>query len=74
MAKELFTFSSWIFVVGIAQRLLLNIVPTILGILSGSQQIAIFAIALTIENYIFTFANALNGLFLPKFTRMKFQI
>ena len=70
MAKELFTFSSWIFVVGIAQRLLLNIVPTILGILSGSQQIAIFAIALTIENYIFTFANALNGLFLPKVTRM----
>lgn len=70
MAKELFSFSSWVFVIGIAQRLLLNIVPTILGILSGSQQIAIFSIALTLENFIFAFANALNGLFLPKVTRM----
>lgn len=70
MAKELFSFSSWIFIIGIAQRLLLNIVPSILGILSGSKQIAIFSIALTLENFIFSFANALNGLFLPKVTRM----
>ena len=70
LAKELFSFSSWVFVIGIAQRLLLNIVPTILGILSGSTQIAIFAIAMTLEGYTWTFANALNGLFLPKVTRM----
>jgi len=70
LAKELFSFSSWVFVIGIAQRLLLNIVPTILGIFSGSTQIAIFAIAMTLEGYTYTFANALNGLFLPKVTRM----
>lgn len=70
LAKELFSFSSWVFVVGIAQRLLLNIVPTILGILSGSKQIAVFAIAMTLEGYIWTFANSLNGLFLPKVTRI----
>ncbi|NLU30580.1 MAG: oligosaccharide flippase family protein [Bacteroidales bacterium] len=70
LVKELFSFSSWMFVIGIAQRLLLNIVPTILGILSGSTQIAIFAIAMTLEGYTWTFANALNGLFLPKVTRM----
>ncbi len=70
LAKELFSFSSWVFVIGIAQRLLLTIVPTILGIFSGSTQIAIFAIAMTLEGYTWTFANALNGLFLPKVTRM----
>ncbi len=70
LAKELFSFSSWVFVIGIAQRLLLNIVPTILGIYSGSTQIAVFAIALTLEGYTWTFANALNGLFLPKVSRM----
>lgn len=70
LAKELFSFSSWIFVIGIAQRLMLNIVPTILGVFSGSTQIAIFAIAMTLEGYTWTFANALNGLFLPKVTRM----
>ena len=62
--------SSWVFVISIAQRLLLNIVPTILGIFSGSKQIAIFAIAMTLEGFIWTFAYALNGLFLPKVTKM----
>lgn len=70
LAKELLSFSSWVFVIGIAQRLLLTIVPTILGIFSGSTQIAIFAIAMTLEGYTWTFAQALNGLFLPKVTRM----
>lgn len=70
MAKELLTFSAWVFVMGIAQRLILNIVPTILGILSGTREIAIFSIAMILEGYTYTFAQALNGLFLPKVTRM----
>ncbi len=67
---ELFGFSAWITVIGIAQRLLLNITPAILGILSGTTQIAIFAIGMTIEGYTWTFASALNGLFLPKVSRL----
>lgn len=70
LAKELFSFSAWIFVIGIAQRLILNIVPTILGALSGTKEIAIFSIALVLEGYTWTFAQALNGLFLPKVSRM----
>ena len=70
LAKELFSFSSWVFIISIAQRFLLNIVPAILGALSGSKQIAIFAIAMTLSGFIWTFAYALNGLFLPKVTRM----
>jgi O-antigen/teichoic acid export membrane protein len=70
MAKELISFSVWIFVMGIAQSLILNIVPTILGILSGTREIAIFSIAMILEGYTYTFAQALNGLFLPKVTRM----
>jgi O-antigen/teichoic acid export membrane protein len=49
---------------------MLNIVPTELGILSGTEQIAIFSIAMTLEGYVNVFASALNGLFLPKITRM----
>ena len=37
---------------------------------SDSQNIAIFGIAMTIEGYVYTFASAINGLFLPKVTRM----
>jgi O-antigen/teichoic acid export membrane protein len=65
---EIFKFSIWITIIGISQRLFLNITPTILGIFSGTTQIAIFAIGITISGYTETFATALNGLFLPKVT------
>lgn len=66
LSKELFGFSIWITVIGIAQRLLINLAPTLLGVFSGTIQIAIFSIGIIIEGYVWTFANALNGLFLPK--------
>lgn len=70
LLKELFKFSFWISVIGIAQRLLINIAPLILGIFSGTTQIAIFSIGIIIEGYTWTFAHALNGLFLPKVSRL----
>lgn len=71
--RELFSFSAWITLIGIAQRLLLNITPAILGIFSGTAQIAIFAIGMTLEGYTWTFASALNGLFLPKVSELSIQ-
>lgn len=63
--KELFSFSVWISVIGIAQRLLMNITPTILAMFSGTVSIAIFSIGMVIEGYTYTFSSALSGLFLP---------
>ena len=71
LIKELFKFSFWISVIGIAQRLLINIAPLILGIVSGTTQIALFSIGIIIEGYTWTFAHALNGLFLPKVSRLE---
>ena len=68
--RELFSFSVWITVIGVAQRLLMNITPTILAILSGTASIAVFSIGLVLEAYTFTFASALNGLFLPKVSEL----
>lgn len=70
LLKEIFSFSIWMTVISIAQRLAVNISPTILGIFSGSIAISVFAIGTTIEGYTWNFANALNGLFLPKVSRM----
>lgn len=70
LLKEIFTFSIWTTVIAIAQRLLINIAPVILGIVSGTSQIAVFSIAIIIEGYIWTLAHALNGLFLPKVTQL----
>jgi len=70
---ELVKFSFWVSIIGIAQRLLINIAPFILGIVSGTEQIAIFSIGIIIEGYTWTLAHALNGLFLPKVSQLDTQ-
>lgn len=73
LLKQLFGFSVWMTVMSIAQRLIINISPSFLGIFSGAIQISIFSIGISLEGYIWTFANAFNGLFLPKVTRIVIQ-
>jgi O-antigen/teichoic acid export membrane protein len=68
--KEITCYSGWITIASLAQRCIFNIAPSILGVLSGSTAIAILGIAITLEGYTYTFANALNGLFLPKVSRI----
>lgn len=70
MLREIFSFSIWTGIIGISQRLIFNITPTILGAISGTVSISIFGIASSLEGYVYTFAAALNGLFLPKVTRI----
>lgn len=69
LLKEVFSFSIWMAVIGVAQQLLINITPMILGIVSGTTAIAIFAIGRTIQSYLWTFSNSLNGLFMPRIAR-----
>lgn len=68
--KEIAGYSGWVTVASLAQRCIFNIAPSILGALSGSTAIAILGIAITIEGYTYTFANALSGMFLPKVSRI----
>ena len=68
--REIVGFSGWVTVIAIAQRCIFNLAPSILGALSGSTAIAIMGIAITLEGYTFTFSSAINGMFLPKVTRI----
>lgn len=68
--REILGFSGWTTVISITQRCIFNLAPSILGIFSGSASIAILGVAITIEGYTYTFANALNGLFLPKVSKL----
>ena len=70
MLKEVLEFSVWSTIISIAQRFVFNIVPTILGSFSGSVSIAIFGVASTLEGYVFTFSTAINGMLLPKVSRI----
>lgn len=70
LAKSLFSFSIWVFIIGIAQRLVVTLSPTILGIRANTMEITIYAVASTLEAYVWTFSNALNGLFMPRISSM----
>lgn len=70
LTREIFSFSLWVMVISIAQRLILNVTPSVLGITSGSREIAIFSAAMTIEGYVWTFATVFGGMFLPKVAKL----
>lgn len=68
--KQISSYSGWVTVISLAQRCIFSLAPSILGIFSGSASIAILGIAITLEAYTYTFANAINGMFLPKVARI----
>ncbi len=68
--KDVFSFSMWAFGNGLAQRMRLTLIPTVLGILSNSVEISIFALGMTLEAMVFTISAAINGLFLPRVSQL----
>lgn len=68
--RQIIAFSGWTTVIALSQRCIFNIVPTILGAFAGAAHIAVFGVSAALEGYVFLFANVINGLFLPKVTRI----
>lgn len=68
LLKAIFGFSVWTTVSSLMQRLIFNITPSILAAVSssGTEDVAIFGLATTLEGYVYTFATAINGLFMPR--------
>lgn len=69
--KSILSFSAWTMIVSLCQRCIFNLAPSILGLFEGARAIAVLGIAIALEGYNFTFAYALNGLFLPKISRIR---
>ena len=70
MLKEIFSFSIWVTVSSICSRLIFNITPNVLAITVSSAAITMFNLASTIEGYTYTFASAIDGMFMPKIARL----
>lgn len=68
--KELLGFSGWATIISLCKRLIFTISPTIWGFFCGSASIAVFGIANAIEGYVFYFADAISGMFLPRVSRV----
>lgn len=70
IAKQMFAVSGWLLIIVLAELFVNNISPSLIAIFSNTDQIAIFSIGFTLYGYIYTFANSINGLFLPKVSQM----
>ena len=68
--REILSFSGWTFLISMAHRFRINLIPSVLGIFSNSEQIAIFALGTVMQNMSWTLSSALNGLLFPKVTRL----
>ncbi|MBO5199777.1 MAG: oligosaccharide flippase family protein [Clostridia bacterium] len=75
LLKEIFGFSVWTTVSSLAQRLIFNITPSIIAAVSitGSIGVSIFGLGQTIEGYVYTFASAISGMFMPMVSRLVYE-
>ena len=70
LLRSVFGFSLWVMITQLAQRCVFNLAPSILAAFANSSSVSILGIAMVLEGYTYTFANAINGMFLPKVSRM----
>jgi O-antigen/teichoic acid export membrane protein len=70
--KDVLGFSMWTTLTSLARRMIFNISPSIIVAVSSTGAIgsAIFGLATTVEGYISTFAAAINGMFMPRISKI----
>lgn len=69
MVVDIFSFSVWTTVIGIGNRLIYNLAPSILAITCGAIATSLYAPASAIGSYYYSIAVAINGLFLPTISK-----
>lgn len=70
LLKNVFSFSVWTTIISIMSRFIFNIMPSMLAAFAGASSVALFGLASTLEGYVFTFSDAVNGLFFAKTVRV----
>lgn len=70
-ARALLGLSIWLFLVVLGEMFTINIAPSILVRYANTTQVAIFAIGLALYNYVYAFAGAINGFFLPRVLQLR---
>lgn len=70
--KDVLGFSMWTTITSLARRMIFNISPSIIVAVSSTGAIgsAIFGLASTVEGYVSLFASAINGMFMPRISKI----
>lgn len=67
--KELIGFSGWVAVSELSNRCNWALAPSVLGIFSNTAAISVFGLASQLESYVYSIADAISALLMPKMTR-----
>ncbi|ALS76422.1 hypothetical protein AUC31_14975 [Planococcus rifietoensis] len=70
LIKEIFSYSSLIFISVIVDQIYWRIGHLILGVMASTSEVAIFAVGMLIGQYFIAFSTAISSVFLPKITKM----
>lgn len=70
LLKEISTYSFFVFLTIIVDRAFWSTGQFILGMLSGTKDVAVYAIVVQLCNYYMNFSLAISGVFLPKMTQL----
>lgn len=68
--REISTFSFWIFLGAIMDRIYWSTGQFVLGIYAGAASVAVYAVAIQFQGIYMGFSTAISGVFLPKITAM----
>ncbi|WP_297631696.1 polysaccharide biosynthesis C-terminal domain-containing protein [uncultured Slackia sp.] len=69
LLNEIVCFSGWVTLAQVCQRMIFSIMPSIIAMMSCASEVALFGLASSLEGYVYSVANVLNGMFMPKVSR-----
>ena len=70
LAHQLFDFSVWVTIGNFAGRFIFNVMPTLIAATVSSAAVTVFSLAASLEGYVYTFSDAINGMFMPRVSRI----
>lgn len=70
---EIFKFTSWAFVFAVLYQTQWNIGQVVLGIVTGTETVAVFAVGVSLGLYHLSFSKVINGFLLPNTVRQVYE-
>jgi len=70
LTKQIFSYSVWIFIMGVISQFQWNIGQIILGIKVNTVEVAVYAVGIMLGTYYGSFSAAISSLFLPRASKM----
>lgn len=70
LIKEIFSYSIWVFILALVWEFQWKAGQIVLGTLTNTTMVAVYAVGIMLGSYYGAFAGAINGVFLPRATKM----